>query len=43
MEGEKVSSELGIERDRRKKVKLVRKYRRVLAGAASNVSSRRES
>jgi len=41
-EGEKVYSELGVERDRRKKVKLVREYSQMLAGAARNVGSRRD-
>jgi hypothetical protein len=42
-EGEKVYSELGGERDHRKKVKLVREQSRMLAGAARNVGSRRDS
>ena len=41
-EGEKVASEIGGEKDRKKKVKFVRKYSRMLASVA-NVGSRRDS
>jgi hypothetical protein len=42
-EGDKASSELGGERNRSKKVKSVRKKSQMLAGAARNVGSRRDS